>query len=137
MSAAPRLGGDWLPHRHNQPDRHVSPVPLIDHLPTSRLAQAVERRRLEDAFMTLNPDFGVTPEHDHHAQHRLAYDREQAITLGLRHLVDLRNENTGPAHRRRNAIRQRSDDAQCRAIHRTTDCPDPPARLPAREGLER
>ncbi|MGH8933447.1 MAG: hypothetical protein ACRDZO_23125 [Egibacteraceae bacterium] len=134
MTAAPWLGGDWLAHRRQPPD-HVNSVRLIEVLPAQPLVEADRRRRLEDAFLALNPDFGVIPEHDHAGQHRLAYDREQAISLGLRHVLELRAENTGPAHRRNDAIRQRGDDARVRAHHRSAHYA--PMRPPEREGIER
>ena len=74
------------------------------------------RRRLEDAFVQLNPDFGVLPEHHDRRQRELAWRREQAITLGLRVLVELRNENSGPPAARQQVIARRAVDARERGV---------------------
>ena len=77
---------------------------------------ADRRHRLEDAFLKLNPDFGVLPEHDDPGQHALAWRREQAMTLGLRVLVELRNENSGPPAARQQVIARRAVDARDRDL---------------------
>ena len=74
------------------------------------------RHRLEDAFLKLNPDFGVLPEHDGPGQRALAWRREQAMTLGLRVLVELRNENTGAPAARQQVIARRAVDARERGV---------------------
>ncbi|MGH8931161.1 MAG: hypothetical protein ACRDZO_11200 [Egibacteraceae bacterium] len=136
----------YAAHRVEGSDPHaLFPGEPLPPLSRARLVESLHhvglidparvRRRLEDAFMMLNPDFGVVPEHDHRGQRDLAWRREQAITLGPRVLVDLRAENSGPAWRRRDVIRQRGDDARCRARLLPTD--RFPTRLREREGLER
>ena len=77
---------------------------------------ADRRRQLEDGFVELNPDFGVLPEHNDPQQRALAWRREQAMTLGLRVLVELRNENTGPPAARQQAITLRAADGRARAL---------------------
>jgi hypothetical protein len=126
VTAPPAWGEDWLRSRAHELWTHLQGAPAHPGPPTTGLAALLEghhtahrvegseavdpkraRQRLEDAFTRLNPDFGVIPEHSDPRQHDLAYRREQAMTLGLRVLVALREENVGPSVRRTDAIGQR------------------------------
>jgi hypothetical protein len=121
-SVASLLQGHYAAHRAEGSDPHPffpgEPTPAPSQASVVRALQAVgvigperTRRQLEDGFTRLNPDFGVIPERHDPLQHDLAYRREQAMTLGLRVLVALRDENAGAHARRIDVIGQRGREA--------------------------
>jgi hypothetical protein len=64
-------------------------------------------RAAEEAFTTLNPDFGVLPDTRHAGQHAFAQQREAALALGTRAVVAAMDEAHADPQQRQAAITAR------------------------------
>jgi hypothetical protein len=78
-----------------------------------RAARAERRlvRDAEDAFIRLNPDFGVLPDGRHAGQHAFAQQREAALALGVRAAVAAMDEAHSDPQQRQAAITARARSA--------------------------
>jgi hypothetical protein len=87
---------------------------LIVHRASDALRRGASQRA-EEAFTTLNPDFGVLPDNRDPQQHRFAGDREQALAFGTRAVEALRAHNYPDPERRQRAVAAVTIEAKLRA----------------------
>jgi hypothetical protein len=89
-----------------EPDYRISVV--------HQRAALARERAAEQAFTTLNPDFGVLVDRDDPDQQSFAHQREAALALGVRAAAALRDEHHPDRQQRQGAIAGRARTAAAR-----------------------